>query len=57
MSGQFKDERCAACGHAKHWHEAVLPGFYRSCDLCPPEKRCQRFIPRPDGDEKREGEG
>ena len=28
MSGQFRDERCAACGHGRHHHELHFPGFW-----------------------------
>ncbi len=47
---------CATCHHALAYHESyeITIGH---CEACPVEKRCQRFIPRPAGDEKREGEG
>ena len=61
MSGQFKDsDLCAACGHHRghHFNAWRWNGVYaHRCQRCPPEKRCQRFIPRPAGDEKREGAG
>jgi len=56
MGAQFRDERCAACGHGKHWHEQTLPGWYRSCEACPTERRCQRFVERAERKEE-EAEG
>lgn len=55
MGKQFRNELCAACGHAELYHalttmSAVLDwlGWPKGkCSHCRPERRCMRFVEGP----------
>jgi hypothetical protein len=57
VSGQFKDsDLCTECGYPMREHGLMAYSRHGHAMLLHPVKD-ERFIPRPAGDEKREGEG
>lgn len=44
----FQSEDCAACGHPRLWHALNFWGRrVGSCEGCPRERRCLRFVAHP----------